>query len=323
MDNRISQDVKDALDKQVPVVALESTVISHGLPSPINYNTAIACEQAIHKAGAVPATVGVVNGVPRIGLTEVELQHFASGSAPDGNTIEKVSLNNLAPLMARRGWGATTVAASIRIATMGGRPFSEFRQSPRPLVFTTGGIGGVHYGAPTTFDISADLTALATCQIVCVCAGAKSILDLRKTLEYLETQGVPVIGYQTDELPAFYSARSGLAVTARVDAPRDAADIALAHWKSGGRGAVLVCVPVEAELELSSDELERLTTAAMEEGRRQAISGKALTPFLLSELARASSGRTLAANQSLLVNNASVAGLIAVALDEKAWQSAV
>ena len=312
----ISSKIKQALDQRAPVVALESTVIAHGLPWPDNHQTAVACQKSVRDAAAVPATIGVVNGLPKIGLTDDELQQFATGEAPNGSRIEKVTLNNLGAVIAGRAWGATTVAASIRIATLGGQSFRDFRRRRRPLVFATGGIGGVHRGASDTFDISADLTALARSQIICVSSGAKAILDLPKTVEYLESSGVPVLGYKTVDFPAFYSAKSGLAVTAAIEGPAKAAQIAVAHWRSGGAGAVLVCVPVPPEYELPADEMERAIGQALEKANAQGVRGKALTPFLLAEVATISSGRSLEANKALLINNASVAGMIAVALNE-------
>src|SRR5262249_38061444 len=197
-----SESVSKSFEEGRGVVALESTVIAHGLPRPTNIDTAVECEDTITASGAAPATIGIVEGVPTIGLSREELKIFAEGRAPDGTAIEKVSLNNLGIVAARKGWGATTVASSIWIATLGGGAIGGEK---RPLVCATGGMGGVHRGAESTLDISADLTALASSQIVCVCAGAKAILDLPKTREALETAGVPVIGYQTDEFPAFYS----------------------------------------------------------------------------------------------------------------------
>jgi pseudouridine-5'-phosphate glycosidase len=249
--------------------------------------------------------------VPTIGLSRDELRVFAEGRAPDGAAIEKVSLNNLAIVVARGGWGATTVAGSIWISTLGGQAFDYAK---RPLVFSTGGIGGVHRGAEATLDVSADLGALASAQIVCVCAGAKAILDLAKTREVLETAGVPVVGFQTDEFPAFYSRGSGLPVDASVDSPDQAAEIALAHWRCGGRGAVLLCVPVPEEVEVPASQLEPIINAALETAERQGVRGKALTPFLLAEVARTSGGATLRANRALLVNNASVAAQVSIAL---------
>jgi pseudouridine-5'-phosphate glycosidase len=309
----LADNVARALDGGLGIVALESTVIAHGLPFPINYDTALACQQAVTEAGAVPATIGVVGGVPKIGLTEDELRQFASGRAPDGSKIEKVTLNNLAAVMMQGGWGATTVAGSMRIATLGGRPFDEI---PRPLVFSTGGIGGVHRGVVDTFDMSADLTALAQLQIVCVASGAKSILDLPKTVEYLEQMGIPIAGYKSDEFPAFYSSKSGLEVTVKVETAQEAAELAYLHWTSGGRGAVLVAVPIPDEFDLPASDMESAVSQAIEKALRLGIRGKALTPFLLKEMAEISSGKTLGANRALLTNNASVAASIAKALTE-------
>jgi pseudouridine-5'-phosphate glycosidase len=311
-------------EKGKPVVALESTVISHGLPPPINIETAVECEDAIGALGATAATVGIVAGTPRIGLSRDELRVFAEGRAPDGSPIEKVSVNNLGIVVARKQWGATTVAGSIWIATLAGQAFdatirrdghtSEDAGRKRPLVFSTGGIGGVHRGAETTLDISADLAVLASAQIVCCCAGAKAILDLAKTKEVLETAGVPVIGFQTAEFPAFYSRSSGIPVDAAVDSPDEVAEIAHAHWRCGGRGAVLLCVPVPAEAEVPGSRLEPIINAALEKAERQGVTGKAVTPFLLAEVAKASGGETLTANRALLVNNAKVAAQVAVSV---------
>jgi len=263
-------------------------------------------------------------GVPKIGLSREELRVFAEGRAPDGSAIEKVSLNNLGIVVARKKWGATTVAGSIWIATLGGQPFdatirrdghtSEDAGRKRPLVFSTGGIGGVHRGFKATLDISADLAVLASAQIICCCAGAKAILDLAKTREVLETSGVPVIGFQTDEFPAFYSRSSGIPVDAAVDSPDEVAEIAVAHWRSGGRGAVLLCVPVPAQAEVPASRLEPIINGALESAERQGVRGKAVTPFLLAEVAKASGGETLAANRALLVNNATVAARVAASI---------
>jgi len=311
-------------EKGEPVVALESTVISHGLPQPTNIETAIECEDAISAQGVIPSTIGIVAGVPKIGLSREELRVFAEGRAPDGSPIEKVSLNNLGIVVARKQWGATTVAGSIWIATLGGQAFDaagrhasdklEDAGRKRPLVFSTGGIGGVHRGAETTLDISADLAVLASAQIVCCCAGAKAILDLGKTKEVLETVGVPVIGFQTDEFPAFYSRSSGIPVDAAVDSPDQVAEIALAHWRCGDSSSVLLCVPVPREAEVPANRLEPIINAALQRAEQQGVRGKAVTPFLLAEVAKASGGEALKANRALLVNNAKVAAQVAVSL---------
>jgi len=301
---RIADHVKHALNERAPVVALESTVIAYGLPHPLNLETAIACEEAVRQGGVTPATIGIVDGIPTVGLSDDEISRFATGYAPDGRRIEKVGLNNLAPVMLKRGWGATTVASSMRLAHGAGI-----------RVFSTGGIGGVHRGFTESLDISADLTALGDTPLICVCAGAKAILDLPKTLEYLETLGVPVIGYRTEELPAFYSRSSGLALDLRVETPDEAAAVAECHWRMGGRTAVLVCVPVPDEHEIPIAEIASAIDEAMARSVSLDVRGKAVTPFLLSEMEKLTGGKTLSANRALLVHNAAVAALIASCLE--------
>jgi pseudouridine-5'-phosphate glycosidase len=300
---RIADHVSRALGEDAPVVALESTVIAHGLPYPTNLETALACEASVREHGATPATIGIIDGVPTVGLNEDEIEQFASRHAPDGRSIEKVGLNNLAGVMARGAWGATTVASSLKLAHVAGI-----------RVFSTGGIGGVHRGAADSFDISADLTALGNTPLICVCAGGKAILDLPKTVEHLETLGVPILGYGTDEFAAFYSRSSGLPVDARVETPAEAAAIAIRHWRIGSSTAVLVCVPIPTKFEISTAEIEDAIDRAMSGSMGQGIRGKAVTPFLLSELEKLTGGKTLEANRALLVNNASVAAGIAVNL---------
>ncbi len=234
---------------------------------------------------------------------------FANSKATGGKQIDKVGLNNLAGVMLRRGWGATTVAATMRIAERGGLK-----------VFATGGIGGVHRGASETFDISADLTALARIPLISVCAGAKAILDLPKTIEQLETLGVPVVGYQTEEFPAFYSRRSKLAVDITVETPDEAAEVAINHWQAGNDSAVLVCAPVPEEFEMPFEEAERAVREAVTLAEHRGIRGKALTPFLLAELERITAGNTLKTNRALLVNNARIAARIAASLNEKVYR---
>lgn len=302
-DIRIAEHLSRALSEQAPVVALESTVIAHGLPQPINLETALACEAAVRQHGAMPATIGIIAGVPTIGLSEDEIKLFARRQAPDGRPIEKVGLNNLASVMACRAWGATTVASTLKLAHAAGI-----------RVFSTGGIGGVHRGASESFDISADVTALGNTPLICVCAGGKAILDLPKTVEYLETLGVPILGYCTDELPAFYSRSSGRTVDAKIETTEEAAAIAQLHWRIGCSTAVLVCAPVPAEFEIASAEVEIAIDQATMLAERQGIRGKALTPFLLAELERLTGGKTLEANRALLVNNASIAARVAVSL---------
>jgi pseudouridine-5'-phosphate glycosidase len=301
---RIADRVSQALAAGEPVVALESTVIAHGLPQPLNIETARACEDAIRKHGATPATVGVVNGSPTIGLSDDELAVFAQRDP--SMKITKVSLNNLAGVMRQGSWGATTVAASLRIANSAGL-----------RVFSTGGIGGVHRGASKSFDVSADLTALASNPTICVCAGAKAILDLPKTLELLESLGVPVVGYRTTEFPAFYSRHSGLGVDVTVQTNDEIAELALDHWSFGGSGAVLLCVPIPEESAIAANEIELATEQAIARADEIKISGKAVTPFLLAELEKFTGGRTLIANRALLINNAAVAAGVATSLARK------
>lgn len=297
---RIADSVGRALADGAPVVALESTVIAHGLPYPKNIETALGCEEAIRRQGATPATLGIVDGVPAIGLSEDEIRVFANGRAPDGSAIEKLSLNNLARVMVHGAWGATTVASSLKLAHEAGI-----------RVFSTGGIGGVHRGAADSFDVSADLTALGSTPIICVCAGAKAILDLPKTIEYLETLGVPVIGYGARELPAFYSRNSGIELDQSVERPEDAVRVALRHWDMNSATSVLVCVPIPPEFEIPAQEISAAIEQAIAKAAREGIHGKAVTPFLLSELTTLTDGRTLEANRALLVNNGEAAARIA------------
>ena len=305
-DIRIAEQVSRAIEEKTPVVALESTVIAHGLPHPLNLETALACEEVIRQHGATPATIGLIDGVPTIGLSEDEISRFATGQTADGRRIEKVGLNNLAGVMMKRRWGATTVAATMRLA-----------QAAGVRVFSTGGIGGVHRGGAESLDISADLTALGNTPLICVCAGAKAILDLPKTLEYLETLGVPVVGYKTEEFPAFYSRSSGFAVDVRVETHDEAAEVAQRHWRMGSHTAVLVCVPVPVEFEIPSAEITVATDEAMARSASHHVRGKAVTPFLLSEMEKLTRGKTLTANRALLVNNAGIAALIALSLDRE------
>ncbi len=299
---KIAKRVARAIENHKPVVALESTVLAHGLPHPLNIETARECQSAIRSERAMPAIIGIVEGRAKVGLNESELEIFATGRTA-GESIEKVGLNNLAAVMAKNRWGATTVAGTMKIARLAGL-----------RVFSTGGIGGVHRGAETTFDISSDLTALAGVPMICVCAGAKAILDLPKTMERLETLGVPVVGYRTDELPAFYSRRSGLRVDVTADTAEEAAMIAMDHWRMGSKSAVLVCAPVPEEFEIPSAEIEQAIEEAINEARAERISGKAVTPFVLSRLEKITRGRTLVANRALLTNNAGVAAQIAASL---------
>jgi pseudouridine-5'-phosphate glycosidase len=302
----IAPAVEAAVRARQGVVALESTVIAHGLPSPHNVETARDCEAEVRLSGATPATIGVVEGRAVIGLDDRQIQSIAQLSG-----VVKVNLANLAQVIAEQKWGATTVAASLHLASLAGIK-----------VFATGGVGGVHRGADHSFDISADLTALARYPVITVCAGAKAILDLPKTLEVLETLGVPVIGYQTDELPAFYSRSSGLKLELRADGVRQIAKTALTHWRMGFSTGALVVVPVPAEHEVPANEIKDVIDEALEAAAREGIAGRGVTPFLLSRIAAKTGGRALRANVALLKNNARVAGAIAVALASESPGSA-
>jgi pseudouridine-5'-phosphate glycosidase len=292
-------DVKEAIEARRGVVALESTVIAHGLPRPRNLETALLLERDIRDAGAVPATVCLADGMLIVGAPVPLLARLANE-----DDVAKISTRDLAPFLARlsaEGLGATTVAATAEIAARAGIQ-----------VFATGGIGGVHRGAERTMDISADLLALTRHPVVVVCAGAKLVLDLAKTLEELETLGIPVIGYGTNELPAFYVRSSGLPVPHRVDDPIAAARIARLQLDRGA--GMLVCVPIPEANALPRAEMEREIDAALASADAAGVRGSDVTPYLLTELGGASSGRTLDANIALLRNNASVAGAIAIAL---------
>ena len=292
----IAPRVKKALDDGTPVVALESALITHGLPEPLNLEVAKQLESTVEAEGSIPATIGLLQGSVRIGLSAEELGILATHK-----DVRKVSLRDLPVVLAQGLTGGTTVAATIRLAHSAGIE-----------VFATGGIGGVHRGHPE--DVSADLQALGTTPIIVVCAGAKAILDLTRTLEMLETMGVPVIGYRTDEFPAFTSRSSGLPVSARADSPHDGVQMTLARDALGLQTALLTCVPISREEELPREEAESEIEAAVSEADAQGVSGKDLTPFLLSRLAERTSGRSRKANQALLVENARVASMIASVL---------
>ncbi|HKN81901.1 MAG TPA: pseudouridine-5'-phosphate glycosidase [Pyrinomonadaceae bacterium] len=289
----IALDVANALRDNRAVVALESTVIAHGLPRPQNLQTAHRLQELVREAGAVPATIGVIDGKLTVGLSDGEIELLA-----EQNNIRKISTRDIAPAVAN-GWnGATTVASTIWIAHRSGIK-----------VFATGGIGGVHRGSLP--DISADLPELARTPIIVVCSGAKMVLDLPATREWLETQAVTVVGYQCDELPAFYSRSSGLTIDARVESPADVANIFRTQQTLGIESALLVVVPVPARFEVPAEELQAVLTTALEDAEWKEISGPALTPFLLSQMVERSGGATLQANVALLENNARVAAEIA------------
>jgi pseudouridylate synthase len=293
----IHEEVAAALSTGKPVVALESTVISHGLPQPHNLETARGMETAIREAGAVPATIAVFNGKLVVGTSAGELAFLA-----ESKNVAKVSRADLAAVVASGRPGATTVAATAFIAARAGI-----------RVFATGGIGGVHRGVEETFDISADLTELARSPVAVVCAGAKAILDLPRTLEMLETLGVPVVGYGTSELPAFYSRESGLALQCRVNSPQEAARLMATQWGLGLSAGIVFGNPPPEKSALSRHEVEELIEKALVSAAAEKIQGKRVTPFLLESMSKESGGRTLDTNVALLLNNARVATQIAVA----------
>ena len=292
----ISDDISTALVVGRPIVALESTVISHGLPYPQNLETAKNLEQIVRDNGAVPATIAVLKGEFRIGLTDNQLEYLATGK-----DIRKISRRDLAVAVAKKLDCATTVATTAYIAHIGGIK-----------VFATGGIGGVHRGDGR--DISADLPELAQTPVTVVCSGAKIVLDLPATREWLETHGVTVLGWKCDEFPAFYSRSSGLAVDERVDSAEEAAKIAFERDELGLKNSLLVCVPVPEENEIAADEVEAILKDALQLAAKQKISGKEITPFLLAQMSEKSGSRTLTANIALLENNARVAAKIAAEL---------
>jgi pseudouridine-5'-phosphate glycosidase len=293
--------VKAALQNGQPLVALESTIISHGMPYPKNVATALQVEAAVRESGAVPATIAVIGGQLRAGLSEAEIEYLGK----KGTAVSKVSRRDLPVLVAREGDGATTVAATMIIAALAGI-----------RVFATGGIGGVHRGAERTMDISADLQELARTNVAVVCAGAKSILDLRLTLEYLETMGVPVLGFQTDELPAFYTRTSGLLVDYRMESPAEVAQVLHTKLQLGLRGGAVIANPIPEAFAMPREEMERVIGQAIEEAGQQGVTGKALTPFLLSRIEQLTRGDSLQANIELVLNNARLAGAVSVALSD-------
>ncbi|MDQ4123342.1 MAG: pseudouridine-5'-phosphate glycosidase [Acidobacteriota bacterium] len=291
-----SPEVAFALSQNNPIVALESTVIAHGLPYPNNVETALALEEIVRENGAVPATIAVLDGVPNIGLSREKINFLAQSK-----TVHKLSRRDLPAAIGRKWNGATTVATTAFLAHKAGI-----------RVFATGGIGGVHRGA--TADVSADLPELAKTPITVVCAGAKAILDLPATREWLETNGICIVGWQTDEMPAFYSRRSGLKTDTRVENAREAAQIINARDALGLENAVLITAPVPAEFEIPAETIETILQDSVREAGIKKIRGKELTPFLLAEMSRRSGGETLSANLALLENNARIAAQIAVRL---------
>ena len=295
-----STEVQQALEGKKPIVALESTIISHGMPYPQNVETARMVEQIIRDNGAVPATIAIIDGKIKIGLSEEELELL--GNSPG---VSKVSRRDIGQLIATKKIGATTVAATMICAELAGI-----------RVFATGGIGGVHRGAETTMDISADLEELSNTGVAVVCAGAKSILDIGLTLEYLETKGVPVIGYQTDDMPAFYTRSSGFDLTFRSDDAAELAEVLKAKWDLGITGGAVIANPIPAEHALEDSFINGIITQAMTEANENGISGKEVTPFLLGKVKELTEGKSLVANIELVKHNAKVGAELAVAYNK-------
>ena len=293
----VNPEVAQAIAEGKPVVALESTIISHGMPYPQNVETALNVERIVRENGAVPATIAIIGGRLKAGLTPEEIEYFGK----KGRAIHKASRRDLAVLCAKGEDGATTVTTTMMIAHMAGIRF-----------FATGGIGGVHRGAETTMDISADLEELARTPVMVVCAGAKSILDLGLTLEYLETKGVPVLGYQTEELPAFYTRSSGFGVDYRMDSPAELATAFKAQNDMALGGGMLVTNPIPAEYSMPKDVIDAAIDQAIAECNAQGIKGKETTPFLLARVAEITGGDSLASNIRLVYNNAKLTALTAV-----------
>jgi len=295
----LSSKVEAALNAGKPVIALESTIISHGMPYPQNVETALKCEATARENGAEPATVAIIGGKLCAGLTEDQIDYLGR----TGTAVTKASRRDLPMLIARGMDGATTVAATMIVAAMAGI-----------RVFATGGIGGVHRGAEKTMDISADLKELATTPVAVVCAGAKAILDLKLTLEYLETQGVPVLGFGTEELPAFYTPHSGLKVDYRVDTPQEIAAAIRAQREMGYPGGMLITNPIPEQYAMPKEAIDAAIEQALREADAQGIHGKEITPFLLARVCELTGGESLASNIQLVLNNVRLASKVAAAL---------
>ena len=295
----INAEVAQALAEGKAVVALESTIISHGMPYPQNKETALKVEEIVRAEGAIPATMAIINGRLKVGCTAEDIEYLGK----KGLCVNKTSRRDLPVLVAKKEDGATTVATTMILAAMAGIK-----------VFATGGIGGVHRGAETTMDISADLEELAMTPVMVVCAGAKSILDLGLTLEYLETKGVPVIGYQTKELPAFYTSKSGFGVDYQLDTPEEIAEAFHVKQELGMKGGMLVTNPIPTEFEMDPTVINAAIEQAVNEANEQGVKGKNITPFLLDRIQQITGGNSLASNIQLVFNNARLAAKTAVAL---------
>jgi len=293
----ISNEVMEALDKGKAVVALESTIISHGMPYPLNVETALKVEDIIREGGAVPATIAILNGRLKVGLTKEEIDYLGKA----GKKVIKTSRRDIPFIIAKQLDGATTVASTMIIANIAGIK-----------IFATGGIGGVHRGAETTFDISADLEELGRTDVAVVCAGAKSILDINLTLEYLETKGVPVVGYQTDELPAFYTRKSGFKVDYNIQSPSELALALKAKWDLHLNGGFVITNPIPEKYEMDFNIITNAINKAVEEAENLGIKGKESTPFLLAKVKELTGGSSLQSNIELVFNNAKLAAQLAV-----------
>lgn len=296
----INPEVKEAIENGKPVVALESTIISHGMPYPRNVETALNVEKIIRDNNAIPATIAILNGKLKVGLTEKEIEYLGKAK-----NVIKTSRRDIPFIIAKKSDGATTVASTMIIAALAGIK-----------VFATGGIGGVHRGATETFDISADLEELAHTNVAVVCAGAKSILDIGLSLEYLETHGVPVVGYQTAEMPAFYTRKSGYNVDYKVDSPEEIATALKAKWDLGLNGGMVIANPIEEQYQMDYDIITSAIEKALNEADEKGIRGKESTPFLLAKVKEITGGDSLESNIQLVYNNAMLGAKIAVELSK-------
>lgn len=292
----VSPEIELALKENKPVVALESTIISHGMPYPQNVETALKVEEIIRENGAIPATMAILNGKLKVGLNKEEIDYLGK----KGLKVIKASRRDIPVILAKKEDGATTVASTMILANLAGIK-----------IFATGGIGGVHRGAETTMDISADLEELAMTDVAVVCAGAKSILDLGLTLEYLETKGVPVLGYQTKELPAFYTRESGFNLDAKIDSPEEFAEILKAKWSVGLKGGVVIANPIPEKFAMDYNTIHNAIEEALKEAKENHIKGKESTPFLLAKVKEITKGKSLESNIELVFNNAKLAAEIA------------
>ena len=297
----VSEEVKHALENNIPVVALESTIISHGMPYPQNVETALKVESIVRENGCVPATTAIINGKLKAGLSKEEIELLGK----EGLKVSKVSRRDIPYIVANKLNGASTVATTMIIASLAGIK-----------IFATGGIGGVHRGAETTMDISADLQELANTNVAVVCAGAKSILDLGLTLEYLETNGVPVLGNQTKELPAFYTRKSGFELDYAINSPAEFANILKSKWDLGLNGGVVIANPIPEEYSMDYDVISKAINEAVEEAEKLGIHGKQTTPFLLDKIQKITAGKSLEANIQLVFNNVRLATQIATELSK-------